>query len=201
MSVIVKKILALYESRGGAAYSWDRVSQTVHALQTAAQAVQAGASDALVTAALVHDIGHLLSDMDEGAPTGQELDDHHEVRGAAFLDRYFRPEIARVVGLHVAAKRYMCAVEPGYAERLSPDSVRSLTLQGGPLADHEIHAFERKAGFHEAVMLRKWDEAAKVPGLPVPDLARYRPLLECGLRADLAEPAGPSRWAPHKGTR
>ena len=200
MSLIVDEILTLYESRGGADYSWDRVSQTIHALQTAAQAAQAGVTDTLVVAALLHDVGHLLADADEGAPAGQDLDDRHEARGAAFLGRHFRPEIARVVGLHVAAKRYLCAAEPGYVQRLSPDSVRSLALQGGPLAGDEMQAFERQAGFREAVMLRKWDEAAKIPGLPVPELACYRPLLERNLRTSLARPADLSRQDPHRGT-
>jgi gamma-butyrobetaine dioxygenase len=189
MSVIVEEILVLYEARGGAAYSWDRVSQTAHALQAAAQAEQAGAPDALVAAALLHDVGHLLTDIAAGAPAGHGVDDRHEARGAAFLGRYFRPEVTRVVGLHVVAKRYICAVEPGYVEQFSPDSVRSLALQGGPLADHEVLAFERATGFHDAVMLRKWDEAAKTPGLRVPDLLHYRPVLERCLRADVSESA------------
>jgi phosphonate degradation associated HDIG domain protein len=191
MSVIVEKILALYRSHGGAAYSWDRVSQTAHALQTAAQALQAGASDALVVAALLHDVGHLLADLDGNAPAVGDRDDRHEIRGAVFLGRYFRPEIARVVGLHVAAKRYMCAVEPGYVRQLSPASVRSLALQGGPFSGHEIRQFERRAGSREAVMLRTWDEAAKDPTLQVPDLACYRPLLESCLRTDEADPVEP----------
>ena len=124
-----------------------------HALQTAAQALQAGASDALVTAALLHDVGHLLAGLDENAPAAGDRDDRHEIRGAVFLGRHFRPEVARVVGLHVAAKRYMCAVEPGYVGQLSPASVRSLTLQGGPFTDHEIRQFERRTGACEAVML------------------------------------------------
>ena len=186
MTVIVDEILALYESRGGADYRGNGLSQTDHALQTAALAVQAGVSDTLVVAALLHDVGHLLAAVDEGAPDRPDVDDRHEARGAAFIGRHFQAEAARVIGLHVAAKRYLCAVEPGYVERLSPDSVHSLALQGGPLAGGEIQAFERKTAFREAVMLRKWDEAAKVPGLPVPDLSRYRPLLERCLRVDRA---------------
>lgn len=168
MNPSVGRIVALYESRGGAAYSQDRVSHLEHALQSAAQAVAAGAPDALVVAALLHDVGHLLSD----------VDDEHEALGATFLGRYFPPEVARPVGLHVAAKRYLCTTQPDYAGRLSPMSVRSLALQGGPFTDAEARAFERRLGCRDAVMLRRWDDDAKVPGLRAPGLEHYHPLLE-----------------------
>jgi predicted HD phosphohydrolase len=169
MNPSVGRILALYGSRGGVAYAQDRVSHVEHALQSAAQAAAAGAPDALVVAALLHDVGHLLS----------EVDCEHEALGATFLGRYFPTEVARPVGLHVAAKRYLCATEPGYAERwLSPMSVQSLALQGGPFTTAEALAFEGHLGFREAVMLRRWDDDAKVPGLRLPALEHYHPLLE-----------------------
>jgi phosphonate degradation associated HDIG domain protein len=177
-AAIVDSILALYETRGAAAYSGERVSQTEHALQAAMQALRAGAPEPLVVAALLHDIGHLLPAAAEATLARRSPEGRHEARGAVFLARHFRSEVVRPVGLHVAAKRYLCAVEPGYADRLSPASVRSLALQGGPLADREVRAFERRAGSRDAVALRRWDDAAKVPRLRVPGLAYYRPLLE-----------------------
>jgi len=30
----------------------------------------------------------------------------------------------------------------------------------------------------EAVALRRWDDAAKIPGLPVPELGAYPPLIQ-----------------------
>jgi gamma-butyrobetaine dioxygenase len=182
MSDVVDEILALYASRGDSAYAPERVSQTEHALQTARQAVAANAPETLVVAALLHDVGHLLSPLDEGTLAELELDGQHEARGAAFLGRYFRPEVVRPVGLHVAAKRYLCAVEPGYVDQLSPASAHSLALQGGPLSARDISTFERRVGAREAVALRWWDEAAKVPGLRVPALDSYRPLLEACLK-------------------
>jgi phosphonate degradation associated HDIG domain protein len=176
MNARVGQIVALYESRGGIPYSRDRVSHLEHALQAAAQARAAGAQDSLVVAALLHDVGHLLAADDGLAAHG--VDDEHEAHGSAFLGRYFAPEVARPVGLHVAAKRYLCWAEPDYAEQLSPMSVRSLALQGGPFTSAEARAFEQRFGFREAVMLRRWDENAKVPGLRVPDLAQYHALLE-----------------------
>ena len=181
MSDVVEEILALYASRGSAAYAPERVSQTEHALQTARQAMAAHAPEPLVAAALLHDVGHLLFDLDEATLAEHEIDGQHEARGAAFLGRYFRPEVVRPVGLHVAAKRYLCAVEPGYVDQLSPASAHSLVLQGGPFTPRKISVFERRVGAREAVALRRWDETAKVPGLRVPGLDSYRPLLEACL--------------------
>jgi gamma-butyrobetaine dioxygenase len=186
MKASVGHIVALYESRGGIAYARDRVSHLEHALQTAAQAVAAGAPDPLIVAALLHDIGHLLSDDAADALAALGGDDEHEALGAAFIGRHFASEVARPIGLHVAAKRYLCAVEPDYVEQLSPMSVRSLALQGGPFTAAEARAFEQRLGFREAVALRRWDDNAKVPGRDIPGLAHYNPLLE---RCLLSSPA------------
>jgi phosphonate degradation associated HDIG domain protein len=176
MNARVGQIVALYESRGGITYARDRVSHLEHALQAAALARAAGAPDSLVVAALLHDVGHLLAADD--ALAAHDVDDEHEALGATFLGRHFAPQVARPVGLHVAAKRYLCWVEPDYFGQLSSMSVRSLALQGGPFTSAEARAFEQRLGFREAVMLRRWDDQAKVPGLPVPDLAQYHALLE-----------------------
>jgi phosphonate degradation associated HDIG domain protein len=182
MSVIVEEILALYETAGSADYLPDIVSHTEHALQTAARALHAGAPDTLVVAALLHDVGHLLPGLDEAALAASRVDARHEARGAVFLARYFPIAVTRPIAMHVAAKRYLCALDPAYVGQLSPSSVQSLALQGGPLDDDAVEAFERRPGFREALSLRRWDEAAKVPGRRVPGFAQYRPLLERCLR-------------------
>ena len=53
-------IESLLQTRGHAQYSGEPVSQLQHALQTAALAEGEGADDELVTAALLHDLGHLV---------------------------------------------------------------------------------------------------------------------------------------------
>jgi gamma-butyrobetaine dioxygenase len=178
--------LALYDARGGADYSVERVSQSEHALQTARLASLAGAPEPLIVAALLHDIGHLLGDQDEVALARDGRDGRHETRGTALLKRFFRPEMARPVALHVAAKRYLCAVDAGYTEGLSPASTRSLELQGGPLDARQARAFEHRPGWQDAVLLRRWDDAAKVPGLRVPGFGEYRTLLEGCLASEEA---------------
>jgi phosphonate degradation associated HDIG domain protein len=173
----IEFVLRLFKERGGAAYLGEPVSQTEHALQTAWAAEQSGAGGALVAAALLHDLGHLLHDLPEDcALTG--IDDAHEVRGARWLSRHFGPEVAEPVRLHVAAKRFLCATDPTYAGRLSEASLRSLRLQGGPFTPDEAARFRLHPHAEAAVRLRRLDEQAKVPGLHTPDLEHFRPCLE-----------------------
>jgi phosphonate degradation associated HDIG domain protein len=177
-------LTALLVDKGGRRYGLHEISQRAHALQTALLAEQAGADAALVAAALLHDIGHMVHDLGEDAAEAG-VDDRHEVLGHAFLVRYFGPAVTEPVRLHVAAKRYLCAVEPEYRDRLSADSVLSLRLQGGPMSPSEAAIF--RAGPHAAaaVRLRRFDEAAKVPELPTPEVAHFVPALRAVLRPRL----------------
>ncbi|MEU2392602.1 hypothetical protein [Streptomyces sp. NPDC007369] len=88
------------------------------------------------------------------------------------------------VRLHVAAKRYLCAVEPGYSGLLSEASVHTLHVQGGPMTDAQVRAFESHPGARDAVAVRRWDEEAKDPEMPTPDFAHLLPLLERLLRPE-----------------
>lgn len=178
---IVEDILDLFATRGAAAYHGEAVSQEEHALQAAELAEREGAPDALIVAALLHDVGHLLDGQDEDLAQ-RGVDGHHEEAGCAWLSRHFGPEVTEPVRLHVAAKRYLCAVDSAYREGLSPASQTSLELQGGPMDGDEVAAFEAHAYFHDAVRLRHWDEAAKIPGLPVPGPSHYRDRLEAMAR-------------------
>ena len=57
----MNQIEALFNTSGDIQYSGEGVSQLEHALQTATLALEAQASTELVTAALLHDLGHLLN--------------------------------------------------------------------------------------------------------------------------------------------
>ena len=173
----IDQILRLFEERGDSAYIGEPVSQTEHALQTAWAAEQAGAGGALVAAALLHDVGHLLHDLPEDCALAG-IDDAHEERGARWLAEHFGPEVAEPVRLHVAAKRFLCATDPTYAGRLSEASLRSLRLQGGPFSPDEAARFRAGPHAEAAVLLRRLDEQAKVPGLHTPGLEHFRPFLE-----------------------
>jgi phosphonate degradation associated HDIG domain protein len=174
---ITDELIALFQTRGRAAYYGEAVSQQEHALQTAALAEKEGASDALIAAALLHDVGHLIHGHDEQI-AARGLDSRHEEAGHAWLARHFSPALTEPIKLHVAAKRYLCAVDRGHERRLSPASRRSLELQGGPMRAEETLQFERHGFYREAVRLRRWDDEAKIPGLVVPGLEHYRALLE-----------------------
>jgi [1-hydroxy-2-(trimethylamino)ethyl]phosphonate dioxygenase len=174
------RTLALFTERGGAAYFGEAVSQTEHALQAAAAAERAGAGPALVAAAMLHDLGHLLHRLDEGQ-VGFAVDDRHEDLGERWLKCFFGPDVTEPIRLHVPAKRYLCAAEPGYFETLSEASRASLALQGGPMAPAEAEEFRRHPHAGAAVAVRRWDDEAKVAGLATPDLTHFRPHLEAAL--------------------
>jgi phosphonate degradation associated HDIG domain protein len=169
---VVDVITRLFETGGNAAYFGEPVSQTEHALQTAHLAESEGASDALVVAALLHDVGHLLHGLPETIAE-RGIDGRHEAGGAGWLARHFGPAICDPVRLHVAAKRYLCAVDSKYLALLSPASQKSLELQGGPFDARARQTFEEEPFYREAVQLRHWDDRAKIPGLPVPELGHY----------------------------
>jgi len=169
---VAEEILALYAARGAGAYFGERVSMTEHALQSAYCAQQAGASESLVLAALLHDVGHLLAQVPDDL-ADWTADAHHEASGARWLAQRFPPAISEPVRLHVAAKRYLCATDAQYFAKLSSASVHTLKLQGGPMSAHEVAQFEAERYFTEAVRVRRWDDAGKVAGLKTPQLAEY----------------------------
>ncbi|WP_165228589.1 phosphonate degradation HD-domain oxygenase [Aquisphaera insulae] len=171
------RILGLFSDRGDSAYYGEKVTQSEHALQSAHLAALEGADDDLVVAALLHDIGHLVSGHDEDI-ADRGLDGRHEDAGAAWLAAAFGPSVIEPIRLHVAAKRYLCAVDPAYRDGLSDASRQSLSLQGGPFDAAGIGAFEANPHHREALRLRHWDDAAKVPGLAVPGLDHYRDRIE-----------------------
>ena len=174
---IAGDIFAIFDRRGSAAYFGEPVSTLEHSLQTAHFARQAAAPASLVVAALLHDIGHLLGHVPDDIKEWT-FDARHEEVGGRWLARRFGPEVSGPVRLHVAAKRYLCATDPGYFAKLSPASVRTLELQGGPMSPHEVADFEAQPFFREAVRLRHWDDEGKVAGLATADLASYREMIE-----------------------
>ena len=155
----------------------ENVSQLQHALQCAQLARENHCSDALVVAALLHDIGRML------VPEGNEVEllgvnAAHEVIGANALATAYPPAVTEPIRLHVAAKRYLCATDADYAERLSAASQLSLGVQGGPMSADEVDAFEREPFFADAVILRRFDDWGKREGSEIADLQFYEPLLE-----------------------
>lgn len=178
---ILDHIVTLLEKAGAERYGMEAVSQLEHALQCAMHAERTGSSPALITACLLHDIGHLVGDGDEGLAE-QGVDAGHESVAADWLERYFPEAVVAPVRLHVDAKRYLCRAEPAYWAGLSQASQTSLEVQGGIYSPEEAAAFMAQPHAADAVMLRRWDDAAKTPKLKTPDLDHYRPVMVAALK-------------------
>lgn len=157
---LVATMTRLFGIGGAEFYGGEDVSQLQHALQTAQLAENDGASAALITAALLHDTGHLLGVGDHGLAE-RGIDARHEEAAARFLQQWFGPAVTEPVRLHVQAKSYLCHVEPDYFARLSRASRDSLAVQGGPLDAADAQRFRREPFFEDAVRLRRWDDLAK----------------------------------------
>lgn len=179
-------IETLFARRGAEQYSGEPVTQLEHALQCAALAEAEGADDDLVTAALLHDLGHLLQELGE-TPSLRGVDDVHQYAALPFLRGLFGERVLGGIQLHVDAKRYLCATRPGYHEALSEDSKRSLKLQGGTFSDEQARAFVARPGAADAVRLRIWDDLAKTAGAATPPLSHFMDRARrCALGAGVA---------------
>ena len=167
-----EEIIELLGSRGGSQYGGEAVTQIEHALQAAALAEREQAPATLIVAALLHDVGHLLHNLPDHAPD-DGIDDRHETSAGHYLRKLFPPSVTEPVRLHVAAKRYLCAVESEYLNLLSQPSLVSLRLQGGPMSAAEVNEFEQLPFWQDAVRLRKWDDEAKDPSFVTPPLSHF----------------------------
>ncbi|HUR87927.1 MAG TPA: phosphohydrolase [Ramlibacter sp.] len=172
MALSLEDIEALFAQRGNEQYSGEPVTQLQHALQAAALAEAEDASDEMVTAAFLHDLGHLLHDFGE-TPTMHGIDDVHQFRALPFLRGTFGSKVLDPIRLHVDAKRYLCAMRDGYFAALSDDSKRSLGLQGGIFNEGQAESFILQPGAPDAVRLRLWDDAAKAAGADTPPLSHF----------------------------
>ncbi|KVL91216.1 phosphonate degradation HD-domain oxygenase [Burkholderia stagnalis] len=172
MALTPEEIRGLYREHGHVAYSGEPLTQLEHALQSGLLAEEAGADDALVAAAFLHDLGHLLNRQGE-TPSARGIDDLHQYYVLPFLRPILPDAVLEPIRLHVDAKRCLCRIDAGYYESLSPDSVRSLALQGGIFSDAEADAFLQRPHAADALRLRRWDDTAKAAGKATPDLDHY----------------------------
>lgn len=172
----LKTILEILATKGNTQYGREAVSQLEHALQCATLAEMSDRSPDLITACLLHDLGHLLHNLGEDV-ADRGLDDRHEYRAMPLLQTLFNPSVTEPIRLHVDAKRYLCAVDSTYWEALSPASKRSLELQGGTFSPEAAASFIAQPYAEDAVQLRIWDDRAKVANLFTPDLEHFTPIL------------------------
>jgi predicted HD phosphohydrolase len=168
----VEEIVAACRSMVGLPYDGEPVDQLEHALQCAALAREQHADDAeFVVACLLHDIARAP------AVAGIPYDgtrEHHGEAGARWLTPRAGARVAWLAEQHVPAKRFLVATDPAYRDRLSEVSQRTLLAQGGAMSEAEIAEFRGNYDWEQAVALRLFDDLAKEPGLPVPDIDSYR---------------------------
>lgn len=178
MHPIIQQIVSVFEKHGNEKYGDELVTQLQHALQCAALARQADATESMVVAALLHDVGHILYSAALPADCEVNLDDDHERVGYEFLHQHFGDEVADPVRLHVPAKRYLCTKEEDYRAHLSPTSLKSFFDQGGDMDEAELRQFEQEKYFLEAIQLRRWDDTAKVEDDHSTELGDYLEAME-----------------------
>lgn len=178
MHPFIQQIIDLYEAEGHHTYG-EGISQTEHGVQCAELALRAGEPAELVAAALLHDVGHLLATTDVAFGNYK-----HDAIGAEYLAPYFPPAVTEPIRLHTEAKRYLCAVEKGYLEDLSPASMDSLRHQGGLMNEGEQQQLQREAFAKDAIKLRRWDDEGKVEELSNKTVAHYLSNMNAALSAD-----------------
>ena len=181
----LQQIGAIYRDKATGRYGLSDVNQLQHALQSAWLAERNREPPAMVAAALLHDIGHMIHDLGEN-PAAEGIDDTHETRAAAWLSTLFGNEVTEPIRMHVAAKRYLCGSDPSYLAKLSNDSILSLSIQGGPMNVEEIAAFEKLPFYRDALRLRIIDDQAKDPkALPL-GLDHYLAIVAVAVQASRA---------------
>jgi phosphonate degradation associated HDIG domain protein len=176
----VDDVIGVLMAKGSNAYGGERVTQLEHALQCASLARTTAATPSLVAACLLHDFGHLVGHLIAGVPTKSlhGADDIHQYVALPFLRDLYGDAVLEPIRLHVDAKRYLCHADPSYWATLSPESQRSLELQGGYFSAAEADKFIQQPFASDAVQLRIWDDLSKVPQKPTLPLKGFVPLLE-----------------------
>jgi predicted HD phosphohydrolase len=170
---IVETLSEIYATKGLTTFEGDRrVTQTSHGLQTAMIAEAEGADSCMIVAGLLHDIGRIINPKDREL-TDSGKDAKHEIVGQKYLEAWFGPEVTVPVKWHVAAKRYLVATDPAYSHKISAGSTRSLKGQGGLYSAEEATDFLKQPFAAEGVLLRRWDDRAKVAGAATPPIGHY----------------------------
>jgi [1-hydroxy-2-(trimethylamino)ethyl]phosphonate dioxygenase len=174
---IVSFIEDIFLRRGADSYLGEDVTMSEHMLQSAQLAEQSGASEELIAAALLHDIGHYTGEFPEDA-LEKGINNYHDVAGATVLSGLFPALVIDCIRYHVAAKRYLCATDDSYFSCLSDASVHTLNLQGGPMSDQEVQDFEKNPYLDDITDVRRWDDQGKDASVKTPAFSYYAPLLQ-----------------------
>ena len=174
---IVDFIGSIFEKRGDEEYLGEPVTMGQHMLQGATMAEKSREPDEIIIGTLLHDIGHFTSAF--GTFSMEDTEDrYHEDAGAAVLEQFFPKVITDCCRHHVAAKRYLCATDPEYFQKLSTASIHSLNLQGGPMSEAELKDFEKNPNLKKILKVRLYDDAGKIPDMITPSFWHFAPLVQ-----------------------
>ncbi|MEY4930780.1 MAG: hypothetical protein RI909_1504 [Bacteroidota bacterium] len=168
---VIDEIFDLYQRYGQADYIGEPVSQIEHMSQSAQLAIEGNFDNEVILAAFFHDIGHIcVQATADQSMAGYGVKSHEKI-GADYLRAKGFPErVAKLVENHVQAKRYLTFRIPPYLESLSEASKKTLEFQGGVMTKQEAEAFESDPLFDLSILLRKWDEEAKITAVPIIDM-------------------------------
>ena len=183
MSSMAARLIDAMTKSAPRQYGKEGVTELAHALQCADLAEGAGADEELVLACLLHDVGRYAVSQDEvsdtleiAVPRSAVARGHHEA-GADLIAPHVPARVAFLIRAHTDAKRYLCATEPDYNDRLSRGSRHTLTLQGGVMTAEEIQRAGTNPWWPDALRLRRWDDEAKVIGKKTRPLSAWKPLI------------------------
>jgi len=183
----IDDIEAAFAASGHWVREGEPVTQLEHALQAAQLAEAAGAGAHMITAALLHDLGHLAG-VGETLPL-LGVDDAHQDRLLPRLRRLFDDRVLQPIRLHVDAKRFLCATRPEYLRNLSPHARERLDSQGGAFCRDEVEAFVSLPYATRAIELRIWDDLARVPRQTTPGLSHFLIYARAAARSGPADDA------------
>jgi len=179
MKMTITEIIDLLVHKGESQYSGEAITQLQHALQCAHLAETAHETPQMITASLLHDIGHLITqEFSQEHETSKLQDDLHQYIALPFLRPLFSEDVLAPIRLHVDAKRYLCFEDSSYWEALSPTSKHTLELQGGVFSSEAAQIYIQQPFAQDAVRLRRYDDLAKVPHVQTPPLSHYRKIAE-----------------------
>ena len=162
-------IVDSYQTAAKTQYGEEAVTELEHSLQCAELADKAGADEELVLACLLHDVARFAVPQDEVSDTLEKADIHKTAKGhgmkAAELMSDFLPENSLFyIQHHAEAKQYLCQTQPGYKEKLSAASIKTMKVQSLDTDSEKLDALSKHPWWNDAVRLRVWDDAAKVKG-------------------------------------
>lgn len=166
-------IIHLYRTAGASRRRGSPVTHEQHALQCGSLAEAAGRPAALVAAALLHDLGHLLPDLE-----GADEEVGHELRALPLLQAMFPSAVTEPIRLHVLARRFLCVADPHHWALLPPGAQAALAREGGPFSAEEAVAFARLPHALDAIDLRRWDDQSRSPTRITPGWSHFRFVLE-----------------------